>query len=157
MGTLETTELPPETSGDVWFTIPEAAQYLNVSEPTVYRWMREGKISFYKVGDATRFKKQNLDMVFEKHTGKIEAQYYGARCVACGHTYLVPGKIQAAGNVHFKPARTRFFTLLESIVRLQARVCPRCGFVQVFGDTEKLSRLVPIHERVAAADERGRS
>lgn len=126
----------------LWYSIPEAADYLGVSEPTVYRWMRSGKLSFYKVGDSTRFKKENLDMVFEKYTGTDEADYYGARCVACGHSRLVAGKIQSTGNVYFKPARTRFFALLQSFVGMEARVCPRCGFVQLFTDTGKLGKLL---------------
>ena len=64
-----------ETPEKDWFTIQEAAGYLNISEPTVYRWMKEGKLSFYKVGDSTRFKKENLEMVYEKHTSEREAQF----------------------------------------------------------------------------------
>ncbi len=131
---------------DDWFTIPQAAEYLGVSEPTVYRWMREGKLSFYKVGDSTRFKRENLDMVFEKHTGTHEAEYYGSRCVACGHSLLIKGKVQSTGNVYFKPARTRFFTFLQGMVKLEACVCPRCGFVQLFADAEKLDRLLVEQE-----------
>jgi len=131
-----------------WFSIQEAGEYLGVSEPTVYRWMREGKLSFYKVGDATRFKKENLDMVYEKHTSEQEAEYYGARCVACGHSHLIPGKIQSTGNVYFKPAKTRFFALMESFVGMEARVCPRCGYVQLFTDTGKLDRLLTNGDRV---------
>ena len=135
------------TEVEEWLTIPEAAGYLGVSEPTVYRWMRNGKLSFYKVGDSTRFKRENLDMAFEKYTGTDEVHYYGTRCVACGHSRLVPGKIQSTGNVYFKPVRTRFFTLLQSFVGMSARVCPRCGFVQLFTDTEKLDRLLREADR----------
>ena len=38
-----------------WYSIGEAAEYLDVGEPTLYRWMRDGKITFRKVGDSTRF------------------------------------------------------------------------------------------------------
>jgi len=134
----------------VWHTIPQAAEYLGVSEPTIYRWMRDGKLSFYKVGDSTRFKKENLDMVFEKHTGSHEADYYSGRCAACGHTGLVPGRIQSTGSVYFKPRHTRFLTFLQSLVGLEARVCPRCGFAQLFTDTEKLNRLVPDQDGAPA-------
>lgn len=131
-----------------WFTIPEAATYLGVSEPTIYRWMKEGKLSFYKVGDSTRFRKENLEMVYEKHTGVREAEYYGARCVACGHSQLIQGKLQSTGNVYFKPAKTKFFTMLESSVGVEARVCPRCGFVQAFTDAEKLNKLLVKDDNV---------
>lgn len=141
----QSTEQSAEQS--TWFTIPEAAGYLGVSEPTVYRWMREGKLSFYKVGDATRFKKENLDMVFEKHTGAHEADYYSGRCSVCGHSRLVRGKVQSTGNTYFRPARTRFFTLMQSLVGLEARACPRCGFVQLFAETGKLDRLLRDRDR----------
>src|SRR6266481_3990117 len=32
-----------------WFSIKEAAEYLDVGEPTLYRWMRENKITYGKV------------------------------------------------------------------------------------------------------------
>jgi excisionase family DNA binding protein len=38
-----------------WSSIREAAEYLDVGEPPLYRWMREGKTPFRKVGDSTRF------------------------------------------------------------------------------------------------------
>ena len=44
-----------------WFGIKEAAEYLDIGEPTLYRWMREGQITFRKVGDSTRFLLQDHD------------------------------------------------------------------------------------------------
>lgn len=143
----------PKMEEREWFTIPEAADYLEVSEPTIYRWMKEGKLSFYKLGDGTRFRKENLDMIFEKHTGHREANYYGSRCVACGHSHLIPGRVQSTGNVYFKPAKARFFALMENLVQLDARVCPRCGFVQLFGSTDRLNKLLPDAEKVPAGEE----
>jgi len=137
----------PPTQEHGWLSIPEAAQYLGISEPTVYRWMREGKLSFYKVGDSTRFKKENLDMVVEKHTGSHEADYHGSRCAVCGHSHLIPGRIQSTGHIYFKPAKTRFFTFHQSLVRVEARVCARCGFVQIFTDAEKLERVLREEDR----------
>ena len=32
-----------------WYSIKEAAEYLDVGEPTLFRWMREGKITYRKV------------------------------------------------------------------------------------------------------------
>ena len=50
-----------------WFTIKEAADYLQIGEPTLYRWMRDGKITFRKVGDSTRFLQEDLDAVVVVH------------------------------------------------------------------------------------------
>src|SRR5262245_32333444 len=48
-------EQPQAAKKTKWYSIREAAEYLDVGEPTIYRWMREGKITFRKVGDSTRF------------------------------------------------------------------------------------------------------
>ena len=48
-----------------WYSIRMAAEYLDVGEPTLYRWMREGKITYRKVGDSTRFWQEDLDAVME--------------------------------------------------------------------------------------------
>ena len=142
-----------DTEDRTWFSIPEAAQYLGISEPTIYRWMREGKLSFYKVGDSTRFKRENLDMVVEKYTGTHEADYHGRRCAVCGHSQTIRGRIQSTGNVYFKPSRTRFFTLAQSLVGIEARVCARCGVVQLFTDVEKMDRLLREEDRVHEEEE----
>jgi excisionase family DNA binding protein len=130
-----------------WFTIAEAAGYLGISEPTIYRWMRDGKLSFYKVGDSTRFKKENLDMVVEKYTGTHEADFHVSRCAVCGHSHLIAGRVQSTGNVYFRPARTRFFTLHQSLISVEARVCARCGYVQLYADPVRIDRLLRDEDR----------
>jgi excisionase family DNA binding protein len=125
-----------------WYSIREGCEYLDVSEQTIFRWMKEGKITFFKVGDSTRFLKEDLDSMITKFTGEKEAEKYGAKCVSCGHSSLVPGKISGTGKVYFRPNKTKFFTLLEGLVNIDARACPKCGFVQVFTDTKKLNKLI---------------
>ncbi len=29
-----------------WFTIKDAAAYLEIGEPTIYRWMRDGQMTY---------------------------------------------------------------------------------------------------------------
>jgi len=93
--------------------------------------MKSGKVSFYKVGDATRFRRDNLDLVFEKHTSRAEAEQYGARCVACGHAKLISGRVQSTGKVYFKPSKTKFFpsraSLTRPTTRLRRTFCSRLG------------------------------
>jgi len=127
--------------GKDWFTIQDAAAYLGKSEPTIFRWMKEGALSFYKVGRATRFTRESLEAMVRKQTGQTEAAAVAARCAACGHSELVEGQVQSTGLVYFKPARTRFWTLKDSLVRLQAKACPACGFIQLHADTKKLAQL----------------
>lgn len=36
-------------------TVPAVADYLGVSEPTIWRWIREGRLKGIKIGNARRF------------------------------------------------------------------------------------------------------
>lgn len=138
------------TDGDVsqgaakrWYTVPEAAEYLGISVPTVFRWMRDRRLSFVKIGGATRFTKEGLDAVIEKTTGSMEAEAAAGRCAACGHSVLVEGSVQGTGRLYFHPEKTRFWVFAESLVPIRARVCTACGHIQLQADTAKLNRLVP--------------
>ncbi len=124
-----------------WFGIKEAADYLGVGEPTLYRWMRDGKITFRKIGDATRFLQADLDAVVEVHHSSREAQQVKETCPLCKHDVLVEGTVRGTGLVYFQPAKTKFWTLKDSLVSVKARMCTRCGFVAVFGDVAKLAAL----------------
>lgn len=126
-----------------WFSVHEAADYLGVSQPTIFRWMKEGSLSFYKVGGSTRFSQEGLDAVVEKTTGSKEAEAAAGRCASCGHSFLVEGRLQGAGRLYFHPDKTRFWVLSDSMVGLRAQVCTACGFVQLHADVEKLGKLSP--------------
>jgi excisionase family DNA binding protein len=45
------------------FKVTEAAEYLGVSSPTIYKLVREGRLAYYQLGDrkATRFAREDLD------------------------------------------------------------------------------------------------
>lgn len=131
------------TGGPDWLTIQEAAAYLGKSEPTIFRWMKDGVLSFYKVGRATRFTQAGLDAVVEKTTGQREAEAVAARCAACGHADMVEGELRSTGLIYFRPKRTRFWTMRDAMVRVRAKACPACGFIQLHADTGKLIRLLP--------------
>lgn len=126
-----------------WFSIREAAEYLGISQPTLYRWMKDGLLSFYKVGGSTRFTKEGLDAVIEKTTGRKEAEAAGGRCTSCGHNFLVEGRLQGNSRLYFRPEKTKFWTFHEAMVPTRAKVCPACGYVQMHVDVEKLTRLMP--------------
>jgi excisionase family DNA binding protein len=58
---------------DEWLTLAEAVKYLKVSKPTLYRWMSEEKLPFYKLAGTgqRRFKRKDLDSLAEpsvRHT-----------------------------------------------------------------------------------------
>jgi excisionase family DNA binding protein len=132
-----------------WYSIREAAEYLDVGEPTLYRWMRDGKITYRKVGDSTRFWQEDLDSVMEVFHSDKDLDKAREVCPLCRHTELVEGKVRGAGLVYFVPKKTKFWTLKDSFVGTNARMCTRCGGISWFGDTGKLSKLrvqVPSRE-----------
>lgn len=141
-------------TAEAWLTIREAAEHLGVSEPTIFRWMREGKVSFFKLGGATRFKRENLDMVARKVTAAEEGQERATRCAVCGHGFLLAGKVRSTGLVYFQPEKSKFFVLSDSMIKVAAHACPACGHVQMFADTAKIARLMRPEDK--AADDRAR-
>ena len=126
-----------------WYSVRDAAEYLAVSQPTIFRWMKEGTLSFYKVGGSTRFSREGLDALIEKTTGIKEAEIVAGRCAACGHNVLIAGKLRGAGRLYFRPDKPRFWTFAEAMVPTQARVCAACGYIQLHADTKKLKKLKP--------------
>jgi len=124
-----------------WFSIRAAAEYLDVGEQTIYRWMREGLITYRKVGDSTRFWQEDLDAVMRVYPTPEDASKVQEFCPVCHHNELVPGRVQSTGATHFYPEKTKFWTFQGSHVPTRARMCARCGAITWFGDIAKLSAL----------------
>jgi excisionase family DNA binding protein len=135
---MEKTENTKKTK---WYSIREAAEYLDVGEPTLYRWMRDGKITFRKVGDSTRFWQEDLDSMMQVSYSTKDLDKAREVCPVCHHDELVEGKVRGAGLVYFVPRKTKFWTLKDSFVETTARMCTRCGAIAWFGDTAKLGKL----------------
>ncbi len=131
----------PDAPTKKWFSVTEAAQYLDVAEPTLYRWMRDNKITFRKVGESTRFWQEDLDAVMQVFRSERDLDKVRQACPLCHHTELVEGRVRGAGLLYFVPSKTRFWTLKDSFVGTSARVCTRCGAVTWFADLEKLEAL----------------
>lgn len=47
-------------------TVKEVCEYLNISKPTVYRLIKEGKLKPIKIGKSTRFEKEDIDKLIEE-------------------------------------------------------------------------------------------
>ena len=124
-----------------WYSIREAAEYLDVGEPTVYRWMREGKITYRKVGDSTRFWQEDLDSVMQVSYSTKDVDKAREVCPVCRHDELVEGRVRGTGLVYFVPKKTKFWTLKDSFVETTGRMCTWCGAIAWFGDTAKLAIL----------------
>ena len=136
------TNEPAEPKKADWFSIKEAAEYLDVGEPTLYRWMRDGKITYRKVGDSTRFYKQDLDAVMEVFHSEKDVENLKKICPQCHVGELVEGVFRTTGLNYFQPRKTKFWTLKDSNIETQAFMCDHCGAIHLFGDTQKLSQLM---------------
>jgi len=132
-----------QATQEKWFTTAEAAEYLGVSQATIFRWMKQGLISFHKIGKATRFSQEGLDAVVTKPVGQTEAEAAAGKCSSCGHNVLVDGTMQGIGRMYFRPDKTRFWTFQEALVPLKVLVCAACGHVDIRADTSKLTKLIP--------------
>ena len=130
-----------------WFSIKEAAEYLDIGEPTLYRWMRENKITYRKVGDSTRFWQGDLDSVMEVFPSTRDLEKAREVCPVCRHDELVPGKVRTTGLNYFTPGKTRFWTVKDSFIHTSAKMCTRCGAIIWFGD---LAKLAALQKRAAA-------
>ncbi len=135
---METTEAPNKVK---WYSIREAAEYLDVGEPTLYRWMREGKITFRKVGDSTRFWQEDLDSVMEIFPSAKGLDKAREVCPVCRHDELVEGRVRSTGLNYFNLQKAKFWTLKDSFIATKAKMCARCGAIVWFGDLEKLALL----------------
>ena len=135
---METTKVASKTR---WYSIQEAAEFLDVGEPTLYRWMRDGKITFRKVGDSTRFWQEDLDSVMQVFHSAKDLDKAREVCPVCRYDELLEGKVQSTGLNYFIPQKTKFWTLKDSYVATKARMCARCGAIVWFGDLIKLATL----------------
>ena len=82
-----------------WYSIREAAEYLDVGEPTLYRWMRDGKITFRKVGDSTRFWQEDLDSVMQVSYSTKDLDKAREVCPVCRHNELVEGRVRGRAGL----------------------------------------------------------
>ena len=51
----------------LWLELPSAAEYLNKSEITLRRWVKDGGVPYYKLGREYLFIKEELDEFIKKH------------------------------------------------------------------------------------------
>jgi excisionase family DNA binding protein len=136
-----------------WFSIKEAAKYLSIGEPTLYRWMRDGRITYRKVGDSTRFLKDDLETFVQVFPSKRDAEKVKQACPVCHHDELVTGAFRSTGLNYFRPKKSKFWSIHDSNIKTMAVMCRRCGAITHFGDTKKLQKLVSQAETNAELTE----
>lgn len=149
METSETENSPKSR----WFSVKEAAEFLDVGEPTLYRWMRDGKITYRKIGETTRFLQEDLDAMVEVFHRVKDADKARELCPVCHAPELVEGWVQSTGLNYFRPGKTKFWTLTDSYLETKARMCPRCGAIIWHADPAKLAALQPPADTKPAATE----
>ena len=88
-------------------------------------------------------RKQKPGLHEESTPGPQSRRLVAERCLMCNHDQLEEGQVQSTGRVAFKPLKTKFWIWEESSVKVSARMCTRCGYIHMFADTDKLSRLQP--------------
>ena len=69
---------------DEWLTLEEAAAYLKVSKPTIYRLCSDGRLPFYKLAGtgSRRFKKPELDALLERGASGEPVEHLHAKMAA---------------------------------------------------------------------------
>lgn len=140
---MDTEEPVKVEGGDRWMSMEEACEFLQISEQTLFRWMRAGKVTYYKVGKSSRFKSEDLEVLIEKVTGAVDADVKRGCCPVCGNSRLIEGTAQSTGGIYFKPKKAKFWVFTESMVATRAQCCSACGNVQLFADLDKLQKLTP--------------
>src|SRR5687768_15961506 len=137
--------IPPEKPH--WFSIKEAAAYLDIGEPTLYRWMREGQITFRKVGDSTRFLQEDLDSALKVFRSKRDVEKIRGKCPACHEEGLAQGVVQSTGRLYFKLREAKFWTLKENALSSKARLWRRCVPISLHGELSLLEELSDAQEK----------
>lgn len=129
-----------------WFSIKKAAKYLSIGEPTLYRWMRDGKITFRKIGDSTRFLQEDLDSFVQVFPSAKDSEKIREICPVCHSKELVPGVFRTTGLNYFKPQKSKFWSIKDPNIKTEARMCMKCGAITHYGDPSKLQSIVPDND-----------
>ena len=125
-----------------WYTIKEAAKYLSIGEPTLYRWMRDDKITFRKIGDSTRFLREDLDSFVQVFPSEKDLEKVKKICPVCHSNEVVQGIFRTTGLNYFKPVKSKFWSMKDSNIKTHAVMCLKCGVITHFGDVKKMNSLL---------------
>ena len=108
-------------STDDMLTIQEAADYLTTSRPTLYRWLREGKVKGMKVGRQWRFRKEELQQFLEGRGAVVDLPVDpGPFLQALRDQLTDPSPSDAGPQVVCQPLDEAFSLMVELLVQRQA-------------------------------------
>ena len=63
-------------------------------------------------------------------------------CLWCEGRNIQEGVLQSTGTVYLKAKNAKFWVWAENAVKVNARVCVDCGYIDLYADTTKLKKLV---------------
>jgi ribosomal protein S27AE len=105
--------------------------------------MRDGKITYRKIGDSTRFLREDLDSFVQVFPSKKDISRVREVCPVCHNTELVHGVFRTTGLNYFRPEKAKFWTVKDTNIKTSAMMCIKCGAITHFGDIEKLRSILP--------------
>jgi excisionase family DNA binding protein len=65
---------PMERRKEEFVTVKEAADHLRVSLRTLYRWLDQGKLKYFRAGSSTRIQLSELDCFISEHTRQTKKE-----------------------------------------------------------------------------------
>src|SRR4051794_5262184 len=102
---------PVEAAKPRWYSIQEAAAFLEITEPTLYRWMREKKITYRKVGDSTGFWREDLDAVMQVFNSERSVKEARKVCPICRSDEVDECIYSSPGLTFLQPMKTQLGAL----------------------------------------------
>jgi excisionase family DNA binding protein len=113
-----------DLTGDKLLSVPQIARYMRVSEVTVYRWCREGRLPCLKLGHSWRVRHSVLDDFLAR--GEYSATLVGQ----LRSFYRVPDNLLAIAQTHEMLHRldAAFFEVAEARGGMLVKICgPETG------------------------------
>jgi PTS system nitrogen regulatory IIA component len=97
-------------------TVQDSAQLLSVSEKTIYRWIKQGKLPAYRVNEQYRFNRAELLEWATSQRVKVSAEIFNEP-----HSGSPPAKLTdslRAGGIHYRVGGKDKSEVLRSVVDL---------------------------------------
>lgn len=97
-------------------TVRDSARMLNVSEKTIYRWVKQGKLPAYRVNEQYRFNRAELLEWATSQRINVSAQIFVEPHNGSGPTRLVDSL--RAGGIHYRVGGKDKIEVLRAVVEL---------------------------------------
>jgi excisionase family DNA binding protein len=99
-----------------YLTLKEAAAELRVSVPTVWRWVKSGKLAAYRVGGrAIRLRRGDVERMVERHPAALALDALGGRYIVLGDPNVAMEDVIAELDRFRAEQRAKYGTLPSSV------------------------------------------